>query len=41
MSFRKGSILAKLHSYGLIDSDITGENGLIAVHVDAQEGLLG
>jgi hypothetical protein len=43
MSFQKGSILEQLHNYdGLLDSNTAGgENGLITVHVDAQEGLLG
>jgi hypothetical protein len=42
MSFPKGSILEKLHNYGLLDNDTAGgENGFIIVHVDAQEGSSG
>jgi hypothetical protein len=32
MSFRKGSILAKLHSYGLLDSETTTKVAVAAVN---------
>jgi hypothetical protein len=38
MSFQKGSMLAKLQSYGLLNNNMAGEIGFITLHVDAQEG---